>query len=1377
MLPTTWSSSVISPPSLSAIHQVLHPVKDYMPEDDMHIIDSHAEYEDDPSKAPDEQQLKFLTYEMEVRDPRTKKTTRFYKAVCLLRVIRIPEAIKQSTTFMEQQGELLAGMYEQGYNLLTVIANMIDPPLGLMYIYGTQAASIHSIDEAKKKAYHAFKAYVSGMTALFATVEMRSLTMKEAEWLREKMYTMDYMSVIRGIPKATQAAEDAGNKGMGGNNLNPDSEGTLEKIIRGMSSHEYIIEIISTPVPKKTISQWLRRSQDDMTVWNSQLSGQESVSANISMPMMFMANTSSANGWSKGFSDSTSHSTSYGESFSTSHGQSVGESLSRTVGQTVGHSQGVSASSSVSHGLSHSTGVTQGTTVGHTVGQTVGQTTGVSQGISQNVSHGTSAGASYNEGVSQNQGVSHSQGLSQGVNVSNSQSVSQGTSYNVSQGQSVGQSHSVGQSENLGYNQSNSASTSHSYGSSSNYSHGVSSGTSDGYSNSTSQSASSSSSLSNSLSHSDSVGNSYSTSSGNSVNGGASGSIGGGYIPASFGVNGGIGHSSSTSNGTSASSSDSYGQSVGSSVGQTVGSSSGHTMSTNSGSSASAGMGYSESAGYSSGTSFGSSHSYGTSESYGTSQSQSLSQGWGANSSESVSQSIGRNVSSSESLGTSQSMGTSQSLGQNYGQSVSQGTGLSYGQSSSVSASTSASDSVSRSLSQSESVSSTESYGQTYGRSASESSSESASTGYGQTIGSSESTSNGSSSSESSGTTSGTSLGSSGTTSFGTSSSMGLGPSLGFSRSNQWKDQAVEDLLELLSYQNERLKLADRGAGAFYTYAYVACASEEGLSSMNTVAKTTWQNNDSMVQPLQVLDLEETESAHLQNHMIAFSTDVTRTRENGVDELKYGTVLLPGEYAAYTHLPRVGEGGVMTTVQDIPKFACNSMMKGDIYMGNIMNPFRWTFDHGYNTPYEYRLDESMLMHGYFTGASRSGKTVAAMRFVASLANIRRKNTGKKLRIVIMDPKRDWRALGRIIEPSRFHYYSMSNPNFHPLHLNIWIVPRHVAPQTWIDCLGDIFCRAFGLSILGLEMFKDAVYPLYTEAGIFTPEGDVLTDPDEIHERSRKVTFVNVYRNMLNQRDVKVATQKIGKQELDNFSRMLSRMGVFGPNKKASIEQRLYGGERELPDGEKWMGIDELIGDDDITVLESQDIDNVFKNFIFGAITAGFFRYARAHDGGFLADDQYETVLVLEEANEILIGSDTGQSNGGNNIGPPGQSEFETMIDQAAGYGLFTICITQTISRLPTAVIANAGLTFIGRLAMEDDVNIAVQRCARDPRIDDRDYVKWFRRAPVGQLVCQATRGRDFKEIEPSLVAIKPIDLQPMSDAELDSVLIRNILYS
>lgn len=57
----------------------------------------------------------------------------------------------------------------------------------------------------------------------YRVMEMRCICAQESEWLREKMYGMEFLTAVRGISKAAPTGEDGGNKGMGGKNVNPDS--------------------------------------------------------------------------------------------------------------------------------------------------------------------------------------------------------------------------------------------------------------------------------------------------------------------------------------------------------------------------------------------------------------------------------------------------------------------------------------------------------------------------------------------------------------------------------------------------------------------------------------------------------------------------------------------------------------------------------------------------------------------------------------------------------------------------------------------------------------------------------------------------------------------------------------------------------------------------------------------------------------------------------------------------------------------------------------------------------------------------------------------------------------------------------------------------
>lgn len=1341
------------------IKSILKTSKKTTPSDDFRIIDSYAIYAEGKGKKPANRPLEYLCYEIESINPETGEKLHFYKAIKLARVIRLPKSAKQSTAFMDMQQQILTAVYRGGYNLITIIANIIEPvPLGLLFLYGVQGVG-STIEEAKQIAHSDFIGLTSSMTATYRVLEMRTINAQETEWLREKMYNMGYMTVVRGIPKANKSGEDMGNKGMGGKNLNPDSQGTLEEFISGMADYEYVVQVLSSPVYNSTLREWSYQTEKHMTDWNSQLQGSKSFNLGISMPMMYMANQSSSAGWSKAYTDADSVTMSTGESFSAGYGESVSQSLSQSLSESYGISKGTSITNSTSISNSISNGISQGVSQGMTIGESIGASAG--QSIGNNVSVSSNVGESYN--ISEGQSVNHSSSS----NISEGLSFTQGQSYGQNVGQSISNSHTIGSSESVGSTIGESLSHGNTASTSQNVSQSFSNGSSTNFTQGNSVGWSESHGTSNSFSQ----GHSYSV---NSSNGGAlsggesySDSLGGG-AGAAFIVNGNFNGSSSetesnsvtinVSQGSGESINGGYGISNNNSSSYNESSSVSNSIGFNTSASSSLSNGSSLSESLSNTLSSSTSNTWGASESYGISNGQTVAESLGVSTGQSQSQSL--------SNGTSEGWGSSLSESQG----ISSSNGYSQGMSASDTQSQSFSNSQSTNQGTSNSISQTVSQGVTQGTSVGQSQSQSytkgTSTGTTQGYSQSSNVTQGTSQSVSQGSSQSVSAGTSGAYVNGAASTMGFGPSVSYNKSYQWLDQQVKDILELLEYQNERIKQSLRGEGAFYTYVHIACSSADALSAAQAVAKTTWQNEFALVNPLQVLKLTEEEQRHLLYHFSAFSIDVTRENVHGSMQYKYCTVLLPKEYVAYTHLPRISEGGVFADVNDVPKFAVPSMLSGEIYMGNILSAERYTMNNGYNTPFDFRIDEKELMHGFFTGASRSGKTVAAMRFVAELANVKRKQTGKRLRIVCMDPKQDWRTLARFVDPDRFRFYSLGNAAFRPVKINPFKIPRGVVPQTWIDGVIDIYCRAYGLLERGKQMMGETIYMLYEDAGVFEACDDENWQ-DIVPELSREVTFARVCAKMT---EIKAKLEdpsnpkgRAGNDTRDAYARLLDRLQCFA--RPFSIEYKLFGTSEGI-------GIDELIGNDDVTILESSGLEKTFKNFIFGVITSGFYKFAKAHEGGYLAKDQYETVLVIEEANEVLIGNDCASSGSGSSMGlsVSGQSEFEEILDQSAGYGLFIIAITQKIADMPKSVIANSGLVFAGRLKIPDDINVVIRSIAREERYDDRDIVKWFPRMATGMFVCQRSRTFDFKDAEPILVQIARLNAVPPSNLEIDEML-------
>ena len=1321
-------------------------------EDDLKILRTWVEY------SHDRQTAESLMYEFEMEDE-SGNIMHLFKCVKLVRIVRLPKGMKQSTTMMRVHARMLQSIWQRNIKFVTVIANILTPvPFGLMYLYGVQGIATTE-EDAKNIAMMDYNALVSLLQGTYRVLEYKQLSYQELEWLREKMFSMKNLAVVRGIPKAKESGRKGHNPndpGAGsGMKVTPDENQTSEEFIAGMSDKEYVVQILSTPVKAEHLERWLAQTAQEMTRFNSQLKGSNNIGFNLSVPMMYMANVGASEGWSHSYTESNMNSITMSESMQSSFSTSIGQSINQSFGESIGRSYGQSFTESTGNNYSSGFGTTSGTSWG--------DSNSFSQGTSQSFTEGSSIGRSYTEstnsstahadsattnvteGTSTNTNTSHTDSSGSSDSITNTQTTTHGSSTTTSQGWS----------SNTGGSTSNSTSTSSSDTTGTNSSIGVGTSNTTGTTHTTTEGGSTSRTEGWNSSSTDSRTTSETVTESTEV------SVNARFLFVRVEASYREDHSTTTTDTHTETTSENHST----------------TESSNWSTSDSSSRSFTESTNVTSGTN--------TSHTVGGSASTSNAQNWSSGLTGSTSQGQSTNVANGSSQTHSESNNTSDAFSQGYGtsNSVTNGYGQTdatattqsqnWGQSSSQSQSSSVGMNQSANhgsnVGGSSSVSTNDSWGlsrgSSYGSNASDSYTQSATSSTGKTFSENKGNSQSQGWSRSQSSSSGQSYGKTGGTSRGTSSSIGVGPSVGFGIMYQWVDQEVKNILTLLDFQNTRLMQALNGMnGAFFTDVYIATPDFQTQQAASILAKSAWMDENSLICPLQVLNLKDEEQKHLLYHFSAFSADNTKVNDRRqMQSYKYSTILLPIEYTAYTHLPRISDGGVYADVGDVPKFAIPSMKKGDIYMGKILSGERWTIGDKYESIFEYRLDEAELMHGIFTGESRSGKTVAATRFVAELTKVRRKKTGKRLRIVALDPKQDWRVLGKFVEPERFHFYSLGNPEFLPINLNICKVPHNVNPQVWIDGVIEIFCRSYGLLERGKAILAETFYALYEDAGVFE---DSPNWRDFVPERSSKVTMTKVYERM---QKIKLALDdpavskkgRMGTEAMDCYMCLLDRLQVFG--RKFSIEARLFARE----DG---IGIDELIGEDDVIVLESYGLETTFKNFMFGCITSGFFKYAQGHEGGFLAPDQYETVLIIEEANEVLTGSDTAGSGGGNMPSLGGQSEFEKILDQSAGLGLFIISITQKIADMPSSCVANSGLIFAGKISRKDDVSLVIRKIAREERYDDRDIVKWFPRSPIGWFVCRSSRNFDFKETEPSLVHIDPLGVDPPSNVELMGIM-------
>ena len=59
---------------------------------------------------------------------------------------------------------------------------------------------------------------------------------------------------------------------------------------------------------------------------------------------------------------------------------------------------------------------------------------------------------------------------------------------------------------------------------------------------------------------------------------------------------------------------------------------------------------------------------------------------------------------------------------------------------------------------------------------------------------------------------------------------------------------------------------------------------------------------------------------------------------------------------------------------------------------------------------------------------------------------------------------------------------------------------------------------------------------------------------------------------------------------------------------------------------------------------------------------------------------------------------------------------------------------------------------------------------RVERYANRDLVKWCPKRPVGMIICKSSRGLSYRESEPVLINVAPLNLSPVSNADLNELM-------
>ena len=456
--------------------------------DDLVVVNNGAVYDSASGH------LEYLWFELTERLDTGDQ--RYFKAVRLAMLTVLPTQAREQTTVLLEMQKVLKAVNSAQIDLVCLSANILDPDIGVVQIYGAQAMA-PTLEGAAQAAHQAHAVVLATLRAAYEQSVFQPLTTEIGEWLRRAFERMPYALVVRGQPDPRLTVRgpqitDAFKSGPHHSEVGLEQS---EYLYRGMvaGQHEFAnVVLISRAGDHDHADLYClqERLATEMSIWGSKIQYTNSLNVGIALPVSLqnLVAHAAGTGYSAGEghsvqrgsgqtlglahtdgvseSDVWGRSTTTGESWSTAHTTGRAESTGTSVSHSTGVADGVSHLQGTAQTVGNTTSSSSGTSTTHGVASGTSQVSGQAQNWSNAVSGGASLSAApLGIGLSGSVGVSHADGgsisLADGVSTSTmdsttnmhmtshahseatTTSVADGTHHSVSSGDSVSTSHSV----------------------------------------------------------------------------------------------------------------------------------------------------------------------------------------------------------------------------------------------------------------------------------------------------------------------------------------------------------------------------------------------------------------------------------------------------------------------------------------------------------------------------------------------------------------------------------------------------------------------------------------------------------------------------------------------------------------------------------------------------------------------------------------------------------------------------------------------------------------------------------------------------------------------------------------------------------------------
>lgn len=959
------------------------------------------------------------------------------------------------------------------------------------------------------------------------------------------------------------------------------------------------------------------------------------------------------------------------------------ESVSESTSDSVSYAETVGTSESVSEGVTES--VSQSQTQGASVSQTesVQQSTAAGESVtaaqSQSDTVGVSQAQSDTVGTSETVGATESQSVSQTESLAEGRSVTEGSSLSASSSEGVNWSNSIGQSvgSSLSATEGQSSSVGETVGS------GINVGVSEG----------------------ETTQQGVTRSEGSDARGGLFGFLSGGMSE---------GEGSSLSSGESVS--RDFGQSLNTS----------ETLTEQLSRSQTQGVTETANRGESVGGTATQSATEGRSASVG--EQITATTAAAASQGQSLSQTQGISQSASQTQAASQSQTAGQSLSQGQSLSESVGRGQSSGATQSVAATQGSSQSASQSVSQSQSASQTDTAGRTVTEGASQSASQQRALADAWMVAHSRQASQ--------------------------TGSLGVVPNFGVQISRRTFDESKRIVGDILEAQMKRYVEGVESGGFLYQM-FLVCPDRDTLAGGSGLLKSAFWgtgNENRLPQPFHTIDtFEPDEREKLLSHAAAYTS--YRRREpvtELIEPFLYSSYVTPGELAAFNHPPTTEASGLLSVHDSMPVLAMPADREDrDVYLGRVVNGERAKI-----SSHRYGIDVGELTHTLVAGATGSGKTTTLMRLLTETAQVQRtvvtrpsvsspevRSQEVPASILGLDWMQNMRDLASVVEPERFQFFSLANPELGAFRFNLLEIPGEaMSPTEWLQAQADNFTAAWNLGEFGRSLVAELMQELY-EANRLEPytlrpavydqttgatlrEATVLEpiDPADLPDDAVQVgadgsRVANVFTCPRLSRLVSIEHLAVlvaarveqaasvegarlqGTAMRDRIQSLWRRIQYFAPGGSFSD---MLGHDPSLTDRQN-IGVSDLIDPSRglVTIIEADGLDMANRRLILGSVMLAVYRWGMNQGEGFFDFDGKGpgTFVVLEEAHE-LFGEQREDDDAFS--AQTRTALYESMFRRARALGMRLIAVAQNAGAIPPAVTSNTSTVFVHRTYDEND---------------------------------------------------------------------------